>query len=83
MRLTSVGQAASLSDVAAVPSAPDPLALAARLLNATADGTQLTVAVLRDAAVAVGYPDARVDATDVELVSSVLPTQRRLFGAER
>ena len=62
--------------------APDPLALAAALLNATADGTPLSVAALSQAAAGAGYA-AAIDPADVELVSSVLPTQRRVFGADR
>ena len=65
------------------PTAPDPLALAAALLNATCDGAPLTRAVLADAAAQTGYDDARIDSGDVELVASVLPAQRRVFGAER
>jgi predicted RNA-binding Zn ribbon-like protein len=64
-------------------TSPDPLVLAAALLNATADGTPLTAGQLSSAAAAAGYPAAHIDAADVDLVSSVLPTQRRVFGAER
>lgn len=64
-------------------SAPDPLALAAVLLNATTEGTPLTTALLTGAAAAAGYDAGPIEATDVELVSSVLPTQRRVFGADR
>ena len=64
-------------------SAPDPLALAAALLNATADGAVLTVPLLAAAATDAGYDAALVAAADVDLVSSVLPAQRRVFGAER
>jgi predicted RNA-binding Zn ribbon-like protein len=60
----------------------DPLALAVALLNATADGSALTAAQLTAAATTSGYPDARVAPADVELVASVLPTQRRIFGAD-
>jgi predicted RNA-binding Zn ribbon-like protein len=62
-------------------TAPDPLALAAGLLNRTADGTLLTADLLAAEAVAAGYVGTRVDATDVDLVASVLPAQRRVFGA--
>jgi predicted RNA-binding Zn ribbon-like protein len=64
-------------------AAPDPLALAAALLNATADGTPLTGALVRDTAAAAGYADVRITTSDVELVSSVLPTQRRVFEADQ
>jgi predicted RNA-binding Zn ribbon-like protein len=64
-------------------TAPDPLALAAALLNATADGAPLDLATLVEATGQAGYVDARVEAADVDLVSSVLPAQRRVFGAER
>jgi predicted RNA-binding Zn ribbon-like protein len=65
-----------------VASAPDPLALAAALLNATA-GTLLTPAVLSAAAGEAGYADVHIDPADTDLVSSVLPAQRRIFGAVR
>src|SRR4051812_21339653 len=64
-------------------AAPDPLALAAALLNATVDGTPLTSALLTDAAAAAGYTEATITTSDVDLVSSVLPTQRRVFGADQ
>jgi predicted RNA-binding Zn ribbon-like protein len=58
---------------------PDPLALAAELLNAEAvDG-----AVFAGAASLHGYGDVQVTAADVELVNSVLPTQRKVFTATR
>jgi hypothetical protein len=65
------------------PTAPDPLALAAVLLNATSDGTALTLAVLAEAAAQAGYDGARIEPADVDLVASVLPGQRRIFGAAR
>jgi predicted RNA-binding Zn ribbon-like protein len=58
---------------------PDPLALAAELLNAES----VDLGVLTRAAAQHGYQDAQVTAADVELVTSVLPTQRRVFTAER
>lgn len=60
---------------------PDPLALAAALLNATADGAAITAAGLGSAAAAAGYAPTRLRSADVDLVSSVLPAQRRVFGA--
>jgi predicted RNA-binding Zn ribbon-like protein len=66
-----------------VPDTPDPLALAAALLNATSDGSQLTPALLADAAGRAGYDRARIEPADVDLVASVLPAQRRVFGAAR
>jgi predicted RNA-binding Zn ribbon-like protein len=62
---------------------PDPLALAVALLNATADGSPMTAALLAAAAQEAGYDAARIEPSDVELVSSVLPTQRRVFGADQ
>jgi CGNR zinc finger len=64
-----------------VTSSADPLALAAALLNRTADGTALTADVLVHEAVAAGYDADGIAPTDVDLVSSVLPAQRRVFGA--
>jgi hypothetical protein len=61
--------------------APDPLALAAALLNRTSDGADLTAELLADAAAQAGYGQARVEVADADLVSSVLPAQRRVFGA--
>lgn len=66
-----------------VVPAPDPLALAAALLNATTGGAELTVEVVTAAADDAGYPDARVEPSDVDLIASVLPAQRRTFGAAR
>jgi predicted RNA-binding Zn ribbon-like protein len=63
--------------------APDPLALAAALLNATADGTALTADLLAVAAEQAGYDAAGIEAAEVDLVASVLPAQRRVFGAAR
>lgn len=63
--------------------APDPLALAAALLNATAGSAPLTRAHIAAAATDAGYPDPRVADADVDLISSVLPAQRRVFGADR
>ncbi|MCW2571387.1 MAG: hypothetical protein JWO88_1445 [Frankiales bacterium] len=63
--------------------APDALTLAAALLNLTAGGTALTVELLAAEALAAGYPTAGVDAADLDLVCSVLPAQRRVFGAAR
>jgi predicted RNA-binding Zn ribbon-like protein len=57
----------------------DPLALAAALLNR--DG-ELTRDALRAEAAAAGYGQVRITTADVDLVGSVLPSQRRLFGAE-
>jgi predicted RNA-binding Zn ribbon-like protein len=57
---------------------PDPLALTADLLNAAT----VDVATLKKTAKDNGYADARVTTADVELVTSVLPTQRRVFTAE-
>jgi predicted RNA-binding Zn ribbon-like protein len=62
-------------------AAPDPLALAAGLLNRTADGTPLTIALLRTEAAAAGYDPGAAAPSDVDLVTSVLPAQRRVFGA--
>ena len=64
-------------------AAPDALSLAVTLLNGTAAGTPLTTTALASAAAEAGYPDARIEAADVELVTSVLPAQRRVFGADR
>ena len=60
---------------------PDALTLAASLLNATADGSELTPVIVAAAAEAAGYADARVAPSDVDLIASVLPAQRRIFGA--
>ncbi|MCU1590393.1 MAG: hypothetical protein JWP11_1649 [Frankiales bacterium] len=65
------------------PEAPDPLALAAALLNRASAGAPLTAALLAAEAAASGYPSAGIDAADVDLVTSVLPAQRRVFGAAR
>jgi predicted RNA-binding Zn ribbon-like protein len=65
-------------------TAPDALTLAAALLNLTADGTALTVALLSTEAagyLAAGYPAVGIAAADLDLVTSVLPAQRRVFGA--
>ncbi|MDT7573277.1 MAG: hypothetical protein QOE05_3451 [Actinomycetota bacterium] len=64
-------------------SASDPLALAAALLNTTANGSVLTVAALADAATGAGYDAASIESADVDLVTSVLATQRRVFEADR
>src|SRR6476660_5621317 len=56
---------------------PDPLALAVDLLNAAT----VDVPMLKQAAKDNGYADARITTADVELVTSVLPTQRRVFTA--
>jgi predicted RNA-binding Zn ribbon-like protein len=58
---------------------PDPLALAADLLNAEV----VDSGVFARAAARHGYQDVEVTSADVELVASVLPTQRRVFTAER
>src|SRR3954447_16038868 len=62
-------------------AAPDPLALAAGLLNRTADATPLTADLLAAEAAQAGYDAPQIEATDVDLVASVLPAQRRVFGA--
>ena len=59
-------------------TAPDPLALAADLLNAPS----LDVPTLTRLSKDNGYGDPRISTADVELVTSVLPTQRRVFTAE-
>lgn len=56
----------------------DPLSLAAALLNRDGD---LTAAALAAAAADAGYGEIRVTGTDVDLVASVLPSHRRVFGA--
>ena len=58
---------------------PDPLALAAELLNADS----LDRTVFARAAAQHGYQDVQVTPADVELVASVLPTQRKVFTADR
>jgi predicted RNA-binding Zn ribbon-like protein len=56
----------------------DPLALAAALLNRDGD---LTREALAAEAAQAGYDDVRVTGNDVDLVASVLPSHRRVFGA--
>ena len=58
---------------------PDPLTLAAALLNAAS----VERATLERLAREHGYDDRVVTQADVELVVSVLPTQRRVFTAVR
>src|SRR4051794_10778719 len=60
---------------------PDPLALAGGLLNPIGDGAPLTADVVAEEASAAGYDPNVITAADVDLVASVLPAQRRVFGA--
>jgi predicted RNA-binding Zn ribbon-like protein len=60
---------------------PDPLALATALLNRTAGGSMLTQSLLVEAAIDAGYDGVRITEADADLVASVLPAQRRVFGA--